>query len=185
MNVLTRKAAEGIVGMFLAMAAILFGLAGTLDYWQAWLFLATYFACSIALTVWMVRRDPQLLARRMRGGPFAEKEPAQRVIMLVASAGFAGMIVVPALDHRLGWSHVPVSVVMAGNVLMVVGWFAIYFVFRENTYTSSTIELAADQKVVSTGPYALVRHPMYAGALAMLFGIPISLGSWWGLVAFL
>jgi protein-S-isoprenylcysteine O-methyltransferase Ste14 len=184
MNALTRKGAEGIVALFLAMVAILFGLAWTLDWWQGWLFLATYFACSIALSIWMMRHDPQLLERRMRGGPFAEKEPTQRLIMLVASAGFAGMLVVPAFDRRFGWSHMPVPVVLAGNVLMVLGWLAIYFVFRENTYTSSTIELAPDQKVISTGPYALVRHPMYAGALPMLFGIPISLGSWWGLVPF-
>jgi protein-S-isoprenylcysteine O-methyltransferase Ste14 len=108
------------------------------------------------------------LERRMRGGPFAEKEPTQRLIMLVASVTFAGMLIVPALDRRLGWLHMPVSVVLAGKMLMGLGWIAIYFVLRENTYTSSTIELAPNQKVISTGPYALVRHPMYAGALPML-----------------
>lgn len=129
--------------------------------------------------------DPALLERRMRGGPLAEKEPAQRLIMLVVSAGFAGSVVVPALDRRFGWSHVPPAVAIAGDVFMALGWLAIYFVFRENTFTSATIELASDQKVISTGPYAVVRHPMYAGALPMLLGIPIALGSWWGVLAFL
>jgi protein-S-isoprenylcysteine O-methyltransferase Ste14 len=184
MNALTRKALQGLVGLFLALAATLFGLAWTLDWWQAWLFLASYFACSIALSLWMMRHDPKLVERRLRGGPLAEKEPTQKIIMLFTSAGFAGMFVVPALDHRFGWSHMPVSIVLAANVVMALGWFAIYLVFRENSYASATIELAADQKVISTGPYALVRHPMYAGALPMLLGMPIALGSWWGLVPF-
>ncbi len=184
MDVLARKALQGLVGLLLALAATLFGLAWTLDWWQAWLFLVIYFACSIALSLWMMHHDPKLMERRMRGGPLAEKEPMQKLIMLFTSAGFAGMFVVPALDHRFGWSHMPVSIVLAANVVMILGWFAIYLVFRENSYASATIELAADQKVISTGPYALVRHPMYAGALPMLLGMPIALGSWWGLAPF-
>ncbi|HTR83909.1 MAG TPA: isoprenylcysteine carboxylmethyltransferase family protein [Reyranella sp.] len=185
MDALTRKALQGLVGLFFALAAVLFGLAWTLDWWQAWLFLGVYFACSIALSLWMMGHDRSLVERRMRGGPFAEKEPTQKLIMALTSAGFTGMFVVPAFDHRYGWSHMPVAIVLAGNVLMVLGWYAIYVVFRENSYASATIELAADQKVISTGPYALVRHPMYAGALPMLFAMPIALGSWWGLVPFL
>jgi protein-S-isoprenylcysteine O-methyltransferase Ste14 len=102
--------------------------------------------------------------------------------MLFASLGFIGLIVFPALDHRFAWSHMPPYAALAGDVLVVLGWLAIFFVFKENTFTSATIELAPDQKVISTGPYALVRHPMYTGALVMLLGIPISLGSWWGLL---
>ena len=185
MGRLTRKAVAGLVGMFLVMATLLFGLAGTLGYWQAWLFLAVYFACAIALTVYMGRHDRKLLERRMRGGPLAEKEPAQRIIMLIASLGFVGTIAVPALDRRYDWSHMPPAVAILGDALMALGWLAIYFVFRENSFASSTIELAADQRVISTGPYARVRHPMYAGALPMLLGIPIALGSWWGVIPFL
>jgi protein-S-isoprenylcysteine O-methyltransferase Ste14 len=184
MDALARKALEGLVGMFLAMAGLLFGIAWTLDWWQAWLCLAVYFACSIALTLFMHAKDRALLERRMRGGPLAEKEPMQRLIMSVASVGFAGLIIVPALDRRFDWSDVPPAVAIAGDVAMALGWLAIYFVFRENSFTSSTIETAPDQKVVSTGPYAHVRHPMYAGALPMLLGIPIALGSWWGVVPF-
>ncbi len=170
--------------MFLAMTVLLFGIAWTFDWWQAWLFLAVYFGCSIALSLFMYATDQALMERRMRGGPLAEKEPTQRLIMSIASVGFAGLIVVPALDRRFGWSDMPPCVATAGDVAMALGWLAIYFVFRENSYTSATIELAADQKVISTGPYAWVRHPMYAGALPMLLGIPIALGSWWGIVPF-
>ena len=168
--------------LMLVMAALVFAAAGTLRYWQAWVFLACYFVASIAITLYLVRCDPALLARRMRGGPWAEKEPAQKVIMWITSVGFIVLLVLPGLDHRFGWSHMPGAVAIAGNLLMLLGWAGILRVFRENSFTSSTIELAADQCVISTGPYAIVRHPMYAAALLMLLGIPISLGSWWGVL---
>jgi protein-S-isoprenylcysteine O-methyltransferase Ste14 len=183
MNSLNRKAFGGLLVLFTVMAVLLFITAGTLAYWQAWLFLAVYFASSLSITLYLIKHDPKLLARRMSGGPTAEKEPAQKIIMWFTSLGFIGLLVVPALDHRFAWSHMPSAVAVAGNVLMAVGWLAIYFVFKENSFTSATIELAPDQKVISTGPYAVVRHPMYCGALVMLLGIPIALGSWWGVLA--
>ena len=96
--------------------------------------------------------------------------------MFFVSLGFIGLIAFSALDHRFAWSHMLPYVAPAGDALVVLGWLAIFFVFKENTFTFATIELAPDQRVISTGPYALVRHPMYAGALVMLLGIPIALG---------
>jgi protein-S-isoprenylcysteine O-methyltransferase Ste14 len=182
MNILNKKAFGGLLFLFLVMAALLFIPAWTLDYGQAWTFLAVYFASSLAITLYLMKKDAKLLERRMSGGPTAEKEPTQKIIMFFMSLGFIGLIVLPALDHRFAWSHMPPYVALAGDVLVVLGWLAIFFVFKENTFTSATIELAPDQKVISSGPYALVRHPMYAGALVMLLGIPIALGSWWGLL---
>ena len=182
MGALHKKGFAGLLFLLLAMAAALFIPAGTLDYWQAWIFLAVYFAASAALSLYLMKNDRELLARRMRGGPFAEKEPAQRIIMSIVSLGFIGLLVVPALDRRCGWSHMPPYLALAGDGLVVLGWLAIFFVFRENSFTSATVELAPDQRVISTGPYARVRHPMYAGALVMLLGIPIALGSWWGVL---
>jgi protein-S-isoprenylcysteine O-methyltransferase Ste14 len=176
------KAFGGLLFLFLVMAALLFIPAGTFNYWQAWSFLTVYFAWSLAITLYLMKKDPDLLARRMSGGPQAEKETSQKIIMSFTSLGFIGLLVVPALDHRFGWSHMPAYAALAGDLLVAIGWLAIFFVFKENTFTSATIELAPDQKVISTGPYARVRHPMYAGALVMLFGIPIALGSWWGLL---
>jgi protein-S-isoprenylcysteine O-methyltransferase Ste14 len=183
MNTLTMQAFRGLLFIVVVMAALLFGVAGTLDYWQAWTFLAVYVAASVALTLYLVKRDPKLLERRMRGGPFAEKRTSQKIIMSVASLGFIGLIVIPALDHRFGWSDMPPFVAPTGDGLMALGWLAIFFVFKENSFTAATIELAPDQRVISSGPYALVRHPMYAGALVMLVGIPIALGSWSGVLA--
>jgi protein-S-isoprenylcysteine O-methyltransferase Ste14 len=182
MNSLHARAFGGTVILILAMAALLFGAAGTFSYWQAWTFLALYFAVSLAITFYLVRNDPALLARRMSGGPFAEKKPAQRIIMSVTSIGFIALLVLPAIDHRLSWSELPAYAVLMGDALVALGWLGIFFVFRENSFSSATIEVAADQRVISTGPYAWVRHPMYATALFMLVGIPVALGSWWGVL---
>jgi protein-S-isoprenylcysteine O-methyltransferase Ste14 len=182
MQMLKVKAFASLLLLFLVMAALLFFPAGTLDYWQAWTFLAVYFAASLAITLYLMKKDPELLARRMSGGPTAEKQTSQKIIMSLTSLGFIGLLVVPALDHRLAWSRMPASAALAGDALVVLGWLAIFRVFRENTFTSATIELAPGQTVISSGPYALVRHPMYAGALVMLIGMSIALGSWWGLL---
>jgi protein-S-isoprenylcysteine O-methyltransferase Ste14 len=176
------RALGRLLVVLLVMAAMLFAAAGTLDYWQAWLFLAAYSASSLAITLYLMRKDPALLERRKRGGPTAEKEATQKIIMSFASLAFIGLLIVPALDRRFAWSQMPSSVSLAGDVIFLLGWVAIFFVFRENSFASATVELAPDQRVVSTGPYALVRHPMYAGGLVMLLGIPIALGSWWALL---
>jgi protein-S-isoprenylcysteine O-methyltransferase Ste14 len=144
MNPLHKKAFRGLLFLFLAMAALLFVPAGTLDYWQAWTFLAVYFGWSLAITLYLMKEDPKLLERRMRGGPTAEKETAQKIIMIFTSLGFIALLVLPALDHRFAWSHISPYATLAGDVLVAIGWLAIFFVFRENTFTSATIELAPD-----------------------------------------
>ncbi len=182
MTKLNVKAVTSLVILFVVIAVLLFASAGTLHYWQGWTFLLVYFAASLAMSLDLMWRDPALLARRMSGGPWAEKEPAQRRIMAIMSVGFIALIVIPGLDRRFGWSDVPPLVTLGGDLLILLGFAAIGRVFRENTYTSATIELASGQRVISSGPYAVVRHPMYAAALLMLSGFPIALGSWWGLL---
>ena len=182
MSNLTKKAFVALLILMLVFAVLLLVSAGTVNYWQAWMFLAVYFVSSFAITLYLVKKDPKLLERRMSGGPFAEKQTTQKIIMSLTSVGFIGLLVVPALDHRFAWSRMPPYLALAGDVLVALGFLAISFVFKENSFTWATIELATDQKVISTGPYAVVRHPMYAAALVMLLGIPIALGSWWGLL---
>lgn len=162
------------------MGALLFACAGTLRYWHAWVYLSLFFALSAIITLDLLRRDPALLQRRMKGGPTAEERPLQRLIMAGASIGFISLLVVPALDFRHGWSSVPMTGVVIGNVLFVVGFGFIGRVYRENTYTRATIEVTAGQRLIDTGPYAVVRHPMYASALLYLIGTPLALGSYWG-----
>jgi protein-S-isoprenylcysteine O-methyltransferase Ste14 len=185
MNDLTRRAFRSSLFGIVGLAALLFIPAWTLDYWQAWLFMAVFVCTSGAITVYLAIRDPKLLERRMNVGPRAEKEPAQKIIMLLATLGFIVTIVFPVLDHRFGWSAVPASVSVLGDALIALAFLFIFFVFRQNSYGASTIQIAEGQTVISTGPYAFVRHPMYAGALVMLIGTPLALGSWWGLFAVL
>ena len=169
----------------LILAALLFLTAGTLNYWQAWVFMAVFLGASAVLTVYMAIHDPKLLERRMRGGPAAEKETSQKFIMVLIMMGFVGLLVIPAFDHRFGWSRVPAYGCLVGDALIALGFLLVFFVIKVNTYAASVIEVAEDQKVIATGPYALVRHPMYAGSLPILIGTPLALGSWWGLSALL
>ncbi len=171
----------GFAFLALVMGALIFVPAGTLQYWQGWVFLGIYFCASFLVVIYLIRKDPALLQRRMRGGPTAEKQPAERVIMLFVSLAFFAMLVVPALDHRLRWSQVPLWVTILGELLVALWWLIVFFVFRVNSYASTTVEVAAGQRVVTTGPYAIVRHPMYAAGMLLFLGIPLALGSYWGL----
>jgi protein-S-isoprenylcysteine O-methyltransferase Ste14 len=184
MTTLNTRAWISLAVLALVMAFLVFVPAGTLRYWQAWLYLSIFAGASILTTLYLMKHDPALLERRMRGGPTAETRPTQKLIMLGASVGFVGLLVVPALDVRFGWSIVSPGVVVLGDALVIAGFYFISIVYRENTFTSATIEVAKDQKVISTGPYAVVRHPMYASALLYLLGTPLALRSYWGLVAF-
>ena len=176
------KAWLALAVLTVVMAFLVFVPAGTVHYWQAWVYLAMFAGVSALTTLDLIRTDQALLERRMRGGPTAEKQPMQKVIMLSMSIGFIALLVVPALDHRFGWSAVPLRGVVAGDLLVALGFYLIFLVYRENTFTSATIEVAENQKVIATGPYARVRHPMYASAMLYLLGTPLALGSYWGLV---
>jgi Putative protein-S-isoprenylcysteine methyltransferase len=181
---LNTKALLSVFVMIIAMGLVIFIPAGTLDYWQAWLYLFVFSIVALLTTIDLIKNDPELLQRRMRGGPAAEKRTAQQVIMLFTSLAFIGLLVIPGLDRRFGWSEMSPVIVILGEALVVLGFYFIFRVYRENTYTSATIEVAVDQKVIQTGPYAMVRHPMYASALLYLVGTPLALGSYWGLLPF-
>lgn len=182
MSNLYRRAAGKFLQLPLILAVFVFLPAGTLDYWEAWLFSAVFVACSLALTLYLAANDPKLLERRMNAGPGAETEKTQKAIMFGTLLVLAAIPVLSALDHRFGWSEVPASVVIFGDVLIVLANVGFYFVLRENTFAAATVQIAEGQKVISTGPYAVVRHPMYCGALLMMLGMPLALGSWWGLL---
>jgi protein-S-isoprenylcysteine O-methyltransferase Ste14 len=160
----------------------LFLPAGSLYFWQAWVYSIILFVSSAAITLYIWKRDPALLERRLEIGVVEEKEKTQKIIQAFAYIGFPLLLIIPALDHRFRWSHVPYSIVILGDILVVAGLYLYVLVLKENTFASATIEITTNQKVISTGPYSLVRHPMYLGALVTLFGTPLALGSWWGLI---
>ena len=183
MKGLKMKAFGGLLFLIVVLGALLFIPAGTFDYWQAWVFLAVFGLSTLAITLYLMKKDPGLLEKRVTAGPTAEKERSQKIVQSVASVAFAAIFIISALDYRFAWSMVPNYAAIVGDVLVALGLLAVFFVFKENSFTSATIEIDPEQKVISTGPYALVRHPMYAGAFVMLVGVPPALGSWWGLVA--
>ena len=183
MKNLNIKAFAGLLNLIVILGAALFLPAWTLNYWQAWIFLAVFALSVLVITVYLMKNDPQLLERRVKVGPVAEQESSQKIIQGLASIAFIAVIVFPALDHRFHWSTVPVYVVAFGDILVALGLYFVFLVFKENSFTSAVIEVGSEQKIITTGPYALVRHPMYIGALVMLTGVPLALGSWWGLLA--
>lgn len=182
MKNLNARAWLALAVLAVVMGLLLFVPAGTAHYWEAWAYLLIFTGASVLITFYLMRKDPALLERRMSGGPAAEKQPAQKFIMLCISSAFIALLVVPAFDHRLGWSTLPLGGVMAGAALVAIGFYLISLVYQENTFASATIEVAENQKVISTGPYAIVRHPMYASASLYLLGTPLALGSYWGFV---
>src|SRR5262249_51699419 len=181
---LERRAWLSLAVLAMVMGALLFVPAGTLRVWQAWIYLALFHGLSPVITRDLIRPDPAPLARPPKGRATAEPRPLQRFLMLGASLGFIGLLIIPALDFRFGWSHVPLGGVVAGDVLFVLGFSFIGRVYRENPYTAATITVAPDQRVISTGPYASVRHPSYTGGLAYVLGTPLALGSYVGCLAF-
>ena len=181
MNLILQTARTFLIGIVVLSALILLP-AWTLDYWQAWVFIVVFTTSANAIGVYLTLKDPALLERRKKFGPRAEQRPAQRIIITLGVVGFLGSMVFSALDHRFRWSSVPTSIALAGDALLVLGFLIDLLVFRENSYGASNIEVTADQKVISTGPYAIVRHPMYVGVLFMGLGTPLALGSWWGLL---
>ncbi len=154
-------------------------------FWQGWAFIVVFGVCEIALAVDIARTNPALLQRRMKMGPNAETRPVQKIVMAFVVPLSLLFAALPGIDHRFAWSHVPPSAVIAGDVLVVLGFWLSFAVFNVNSYGSAVIEVGAAQTVVSTGPYRYVRHPMYAGAIILLFGVPPALGSLWGLVLWL
>jgi protein-S-isoprenylcysteine O-methyltransferase Ste14 len=178
------KAWLSLAGLAVVLGLLLFFPAGTIFYWQAWIYLFTFMSASTLITIYLMRHDRALLQRRMRGGPFAEKRATEKFIMVCTSIGFIALLVVPALDFQHAWSRVPIFGIVIGDMLVVVGFYFIFLVYRENPFTSATIEISEGQRVVSTGPYAIVRHPMYASSMLYMLGTPLALGSYWGVVAF-
>ncbi len=165
----------------LIIAIALFVSAGTTDYWQAWVYLGVGAVTSILLGRY-ISRDPTLLNGRAKAGYSPEQRPIQRLIVFGLMPVWVAAFIVPGVDHRFGWSHVPVWLVVVGDLLILVAMWMVYRVFKENSFSSATVEIQTDQRVISTGPYAIVRSPMYSSAAVYFVGLSLALGSWWGLI---
>ena len=182
MNKLILPTLRTIVIGAVILGILLFLPALTFNYWQAWVFIVVFCCASNAIGIYLSLKDPALLERRKKIGPDKETSPAQKIIMSLVLVGVLAMLIFPALDHRYGWSPAPAVVSVIGNLLIVLSFWMFYVVFKENSFGGSTIEVVDGQKVITTGPYSLVRHPMYSGVLVMVIGVPLALGSWLGLL---
>lgn len=182
MDDLAKQTLAGFIKFQLALAAMIFLPAWSLAYWQGWVYWVLFGLLCIASALYFLRHDRALIQRRMHAGVTAETEPRQKLIIAVASVGLIAMYIVSALDHRFGWSRVPVSLVLAGDALMVLSFYGFFETFRQNSYAATTVTVEGNQPVISTGFYGVVRHPMYTSALLWFFGTPLALDSLWGLV---
>ena len=178
-SALTRMVLVRYLEALLLLSAMFFLSAGTLAYWEAWLYLAILFIPMAFVMAYLLKNDPELLERRMR---FREKETAQKRIIGLSWLWFLLAFFLPGLDQRFGWSHVPVMIVLAAALLVLLGYGIVVWVFRENSYASRVIEVTEQQQVIDSGPYALLRHPMYLGAIVMYIFSPLALGSWWAMI---
>jgi len=156
--------------------------AGSLKYWQAWLFCVVIFAPVFFVVSYFLKRSPEFLERRMK---FKEKEIEQKKIIKISNLAFFIGILIPGFDYRFGWSVVPVWLVLISDVIILAGYFLVFLVFKENVFAGRTIEIFKGQKVINTGPYAVIRHPMYAGVIPMYLFMPLALGSFWAVIPFI
>jgi protein-S-isoprenylcysteine O-methyltransferase Ste14 len=181
MKTIGKSTVSAVVGL-LAFGLMVFLPAGTFHYWQAWVFITVFALSTWIPSGYLLRTNPAALERRMHAGPGPETRPLQKIVISIAFASLAAMIVVSAFDHRFGWSTVPAPVSVTGDVLVAVGLGIAMLVVIQNGYAAANITVESDQSLVSTGLYGLVRHPMYTGNVIMMIGIPLALGSYWGLV---
>ncbi len=179
---LRQRALSGAVGFLITLAFLIFLPAWSLTFWQGWIYWSIFAICVFIITLYFLKHDPKLMESRLNAGPTAEKEKSQKIIQSFLSVFFILLFLVSAIDHHFGWSHVSTDLVILSDALSALGFFIVFLTFKENSYTSAIIEVDKSQTVTSTGPYALVRHPMYAGATLLLLSTPYALGSLWGIL---
>ncbi|HJU10584.1 MAG TPA: isoprenylcysteine carboxylmethyltransferase family protein [Candidatus Binataceae bacterium] len=182
MDNLTRKALIGLAQLEVLMALVLFIPAGSIRFWQGWVYWALFSISVTAITLYFLRYDPHLIAGRLNAGPWAEQQTNQKIIQAIAAVLFSAVLIFPAFDYRFHWSQVPAAIVIFGDIVSLLALAMIFLVFRENSYAAGTIRVEAEQHVISTGPYRLVRHPMYSAAVILFLATPLALGSAWGLI---
>ena len=162
-----------------ALLLILFLPAGTFAYWEAWIYLAILLIPMSLGMLYLLKNAPELLARRMK---LKEKEVGQRTIIKLSFIPFLLAFILPGIDKRLGWSNVPMAIVIIAEILVLLGYMIFFLVLKENQFASRVIEVEKGQKVIQSGPYRFVRHPMYLGAIVMYVTSPVALGSYWAII---
>jgi len=161
------------------IGAMFFLPAGTFNYWQAWAWLATLFLPMGVSLVYLYKIDPKLLERRTRTN---EMRPEQRRIILASAVYLLVIFLLPGFDVRYGWSNVPASLCLTADGIVLGSYILYVLVLKTNTFASRVIEVEQGQQVITSGPYALVRHPMYLAMILMMTATPLALGSYWAML---
>ena len=176
------KSFAGLLFLLCVMATVLFLPLGGFGYILAWLYLIIFAVSVIIITVYLLFRDKHLLKSRLAVGPVAETRATQKIIQSVAGLLFLEIFVVSAFDYKNNWSNVPFTLSYSADLFCILAFVLLFYVFKQNTFLSATIEVQEEQQVISTGLYGIVRHPMYLGAIILLLFTPIALGSYYGLL---
>ncbi len=176
------KSLVGILFLMLVMGVAVFLSFGSFKYSLAWLYLAVFFTPVAVITIYLFLFDKHLLRSRLVAGPLAEAKPIQKLIQSIAGLAFISIFIVSALDYRNKWSYVPLHFSYLGDTFCELAFVLLFLVFKQNTFLSATITVQDKQQVISTGLYAVIRHPMYTGALMLLIFTPTALGSYWGMI---
>lgn len=166
--------------LIIILGLMFFLPAGTIQYWQAWIFCGILFIPMIFVLIYLLKNNPELLERRMK---MKEKEKPQKLIIKLSMLVFITAFIIPGLDYRLNWSDLHLTVIIIADVIIFLGYLLFFFVLKENSYASRIIEVENDQIVISTGPYAIIRHPMYLAVLLIYVFSPLALGSYWAMLA--
>lgn len=182
MDDLKRQALTGLARFQITLALLLFLTAWSLTWWQGWLYWFVMGASCVVLTLYFLRHDRALIARRLKAGPTAEREPRQKLIQGIAVVLVCATFALSGFDHAFGWSTISPATVLIAEAFVLLGFYVMFLAFRENSFAASTIQVDSAQRVIDSGVYGLVRHPMYVGAIILFAATPIALGSWWGLV---
>jgi len=172
---LTKKVLIRLILGIIILGCVFFIPAGTFRYWEAWSWLGILFIPMFLVFLYLIKNAPALIERRMQT---KEKEEPQKLIIKLSLLTSVIAFLIPGFDHRFGWSHVP-----TGIVIILAGYLFFFRVLKENAYASRIIETVEDQPVIQTGPYAVIRHPMYVAVLVMYGLSPLALGSWWAMLA--
>ena len=181
MKSLAAKALVGFATRILLFGLLLFIPAWSVDFWQGWTVLALFVSCQLPTVVYFLRKDPRLVERRLKSGAKAEGRPRQKIIIELIKISAALLFVTAGFDHRFKWSQMPIPLVIAADCGLVLGIFIQFQTFKENSFASAVITILPEQRLIATGPYAIVRHPMYLGGMIVNLCTPIALGSWWAM----